>query len=123
MSYYDSAGINDTLTPSMIGPNTDGTYTQPDASIQIQPVDAGGGMPAEYPQPILDIFKFGIAQYTATQQQAQLLDYKRFEATNGGLYRQGQPAGVAAAATGGTSNLMVFAAIGLVAVILLTHKG
>lgn len=108
---------------SVIGPQTDGTYNYPDAAIPINPVDAGGGLPADYSSGVLDIFKYGVGVWQQQQSQSQLLDYKRFEATQKGLYQQGQPALFTTAPNGQVSpTVWLFGGILLVAV-LLNHKG
>lgn len=58
---------------------------------QAAPVDAGGGSAGQYSQATLDIFKVGVGALSGIYQQRQALDYKRWEATNRGLYMQGMP--------------------------------
>jgi hypothetical protein len=106
-----------------VGPQSDGTNIQADAGAISQPVDAGGGAPGSYGKDVLDIFKFGVGAYSKNQQTKDLLDYKRFEATQAGLWRQGQPALFSNSAQGGTGNLVVLAAIVIGAVVLLQEKG
>jgi hypothetical protein len=55
------------------------------------------------------------------QSQNNLLDYKRYEATSGGLYTQGVPAGTVVRTTSGTSgmSIMLMGALVLGAVLLL----
>ena len=108
-----------------IGPQVDGTVMPSDIAATIpQPTDTAGGQPAQYAQSVLDIFKFGVGQYAATVQQQNMLDYKRYEATNGGLYQQGKSAAMPRAAQGGGSSSLVLLGIGAIVVFaLLTHKG
>lgn len=106
-----------------VGPQSDGTSISPGAAAPATPVDAGGGAPGSYTKDVLDIFKFGVGAYSQNKQQAELLDYKRFEATQAGLWRQGQPALFSNSAQGGTGNLVVLAAIVIGAVVLLQEKG
>lgn len=96
----DFAGVGETggtptdLTAS-VGPQSDGTYSYPSAAQpNNQPWDTSGNANGNYAQPVLDILKFGVG--VAQQQSAQnaFYDYKRFEATNGGLFLQGRYAGV-----------------------------
>ena len=88
-----------------------------------QPADAAGGAPAWYSKDILDLMKFGIGAVVDTNKSQQLFDYKKFEATNGGLYPQGQPANVPRAAQGGGVSGLVMLGIGAIVVLaLLTHK-
>lgn len=105
-----------------VGPNRDGTYSVPDTAIKSQPVDVGGGPPADYGQQVLDVFKYGVNAWSQTQARKDFLDYKRYEATQNGLYMQGRPAMLAAARTGGVSGLALTAAVVIVAVALLTHR-
>lgn len=109
--------------PSLSGVQPDGTSITPDAAIMPSPVDSGGGVPGSYGKDILDIFKFGVGAYSQNKQQSDLLDYKRFEATQAGLWRQGQPALFSQSAQGGTGNLVILAAIVIGAVVLLQEKG
>lgn len=106
-----------------VGPQSDGTSIAPTAAEMPLPVDAGGGFAGSYGKDILDIFKFGVGAYSQNKQQSDLLDYKRFEATQAGLWRQGQPALFAQSAQGGTGNLVILAAIVIGAVVLLQEKG
>lgn len=115
-------GASDTVA---IGPQTDGTNIySPIASTIPQPADTAGGAPASYSNAILDIFKTGIGVWSQQQSQQQLFDYKKFEATNGGLYQQGRAAAMPAATSGNAMSPLVM--MGLAAVVvfaLLTHKG
>lgn len=125
MSIFD---LNYQSTPdatTTVGPQADGTYVySPQASTIPQPVDTPAGAPANYSQQILDLFKFGVGTYAANQQSQQLFDYKKYEATNSGLYAQGQPAPIAKTATGSAMSPMIMLAIGAVVVFaVLTHKG
>ena len=106
-----------------VGPQSDGTNIQSGAAAPAAPVDAGGGAAGSYTQNILDVFKFGVGAYSQNKQQSDLLDYKRFEATQAGLWRQGQPALFSNSAQGGTGSLVILAAIVIGAVVLLQEKG
>ncbi|MFZ3219886.1 MAG: hypothetical protein WA174_07625, partial [Rhodoferax sp.] len=112
------------MTPDMIGPQTDGTNLPSPVSIIPQPTDTAGGAPAQYTQQVLDLFKFGIGAVAQNEQTRQMFDYKKFEATNGGLYQQGRSAAMPAAAQGGGTSGLVMMGIGAIVVFaLLTHKG
>lgn len=107
-----------------VGPQTDGTNLLSVISTVPTPSDTAGGAPANYAQPILDLFKFGISAASAANSQQQILDYRRFEATNGGLYQQGRGAAMPSARTGGSmSSLMMMGIAALVVFAVLTHKG
>ena len=67
----------------------------PPAAVTVRPVDAGGGPPAQYGAQVLDIFKYGLGVWNAQQQQQNMLDYRRWEATQFGAMVQGKPAIVA----------------------------
>lgn len=105
-----------------VGPQSDGTNTVADASVIPKPVDAGGGAPGLYSKDILDVFKYGVGAWSQAKQQSDMLDYKRYEATQLGLWRQGQPAMFSQSAQGGTGNLVILAAIVIGAVVLLQEK-
>lgn len=109
--------------PFNVGPQTDGTNLIADSAIIPRPEDTAGGLPAQYDQGILDIFKFGISTWADQQQSDRLFEYKRFEATNGGVYQQGRNAAMPRAASGGTSP-MIMIGLGLIVVVaLMAHKG
>ena len=119
-----SGGGSAPTLADLIGPQTDGTNLPSQTAIMAQPTDTAGGLPAQYGQSVLDLFKYGIGQYTATQQQQQLFDYKKFEATNGGLFQQGRSATLPATSAGGKMSGVLLLGIGaLVVFALLTHKG
>lgn len=112
-----------TASDYSVGPQSDGTIGTPSAAISPNPVDAGGGAAGSYRKDIIDIFKYGVGAYSQSKQQSDLLDYKRFEATQMGLWRQGQPALFSSSPNGGLGNLVVLAAIVIGAVVLLQEKG
>ena len=124
MSIFD-LNYQDPGTTSAVGPQVDGTYVySPQASTIPTPTDTAGGAPADYGKQILDLFKFGVGAYSADQQNQRLFDYKKYEATNGGLYQQGQGAMLNRTATGSGLSPVVMLGIGaLVVFALLTHKG
>ena len=64
-----------------VGPQTDGTVMPAANAVVVKPADAGGGLPANYAPQVLDIFKYGLGIWNQQTQQQNLLDYKRFEAT------------------------------------------
>lgn len=107
-----------------VGFSNDGTYSAPAVSVTGVPVDAGGGPAGNYGSTVLDIFKFGVGVWNQQQQQQNMLDYKRFEATQYGAYMQGQPAltfGANGRVLGSTSGVMLVA-VGIVAILLLKGK-
>lgn len=106
-----------------VGPQTDGTNLMASSAITPAPSDAGGGAPMTYTQDVLDLFKYGVGAYTSQQNYKNMLDYKRYEATQSGLYMQGRPTVFSQSANGGTGNLVILAAIVIGAVVLLQHKG
>jgi len=105
---------------SMIGPQDDGTFNSPATAIMSQPVDAGGGAPANYSGAIMDIFKFGVGVWNQREARQDMIDQRRWEATNAGLFQQGQ----AAAMFGGRGQVgfLGVAAVGLI-VLLALRKG
>lgn len=100
------------------GYQNDGTFESPPQAIMPQPVDAGGGPPANYSGATLDLFKFGLGALERYQTRQDMIDLRRWEATNAGLYQQGQ----AAAMFGGNGRigLVGVAAAGLILYLLLT---
>lgn len=115
-AYLDYTGGGEAL---YTGYQNDGTFESPAVAVMAQPLDAGGGPPANYSGAVLDIFKFGVGAWSAREQRQDMIDLRRWEATNAGLFQQGQ----AAAMYGGQGQVGVLgiAAIGLI--LLLVLKG
>jgi len=108
--------VEDSLYDALYGPQSDGTFNPPAAAQPYnQPWESGGGTPANYGgTAVLGILSQGIGAWSKYQTSKDFLDYKRYEATNGGLFAYGRPAGgIAAGAqinTGG--NFMPLLIIG-----------
>jgi len=108
----------------LAGPLTDGTYSYPDAAQPSnQPWDSGAPATGGYSADVLNLFKFGVNAWSQNKARNDLLDYKRFEATQGGLFRQGAPANLYTTASGATNPAMIWAAVAIVGVLLFTAKG
>lgn len=107
-----------------VGPQVDGTYTVPSTAEPVNDPSNTAGYPAASDGSALDILKYGVGVITDTWKFGQQLDYKRWEATQGGLYRQGSPAStLRVGSTGaGSSNFLLIAAAAVVAVLLLTQR-
>jgi hypothetical protein len=89
----DTTGIF-TGDSSSVGPQPDGTYNYPDAAQpNNQPWDTSGGANGAYNSQVLDVLKYGVGVWQQDQSRKDFYDYKRFEATNGGLFQQGSFAG------------------------------
>jgi len=89
----DTSGIF-TGADASVGPQTDGTYSYPsNAQPNNQPWDTSGGANGNYSKDVLDVLKFGVGTWQQAQSRSDFYDYKRFEATNGGLFMQGGFAG------------------------------
>lgn len=99
------------------GYQSNGTFNSP--VMQAQPADAGGGAPANYGQNVLDVFKFGVGVWQQQQSQQQLLDYRRWEATQGAVNQQGQTAGVRVSGGGISPKVLIIGAVLLVGAIAL----
>ncbi|MGZ5817894.1 MAG: hypothetical protein ACXWJD_04020 [Burkholderiaceae bacterium] len=112
VNYADQLGID--LLVNGVGAQTDGTYAYPTAAQPVnQIVDVGGGSAANYSQGVLDLLNKGIGAWSATVNNSQMLDYKRYEATQGGVFQQGQQAGVVVASGGfKVSPMMIIILIG-----------
>jgi len=75
-----------------VGPQTDGTYLLPiSAQLTNNPANTAG-YSSSTPSWVGDVLTKGIGTLGQYFQNGQMLDYRRYEATNGGLYRQGSPA-------------------------------
>ncbi len=117
----DSAGATPDFSMD-VGPQTDGTFNIPITAGSIIPTDAGGGPPAEYEGSVLDLFKYGVGVWQQDKQQNALYDYKRFEATNNGLWQQGQAALFSRTANGGLSPTLLLFGGGILLLALLLRK-
>ncbi|WP_417284670.1 hypothetical protein [Comamonas sp.] len=103
-----------------VGPQTDGTVLPSYSATTPAPTDAGGGAPTNYSQTVLDVFKIGVGAWSANAAQQNMLDYRRWEATGGGLYQQGavgypRPGTINPRMSGNTILLLV----GMVAALML----
>jgi hypothetical protein len=110
-----------------VGPQNDGTYVTPTAALPYnQAVDVGSGSQVgNYAPQVFNLLGQGLSAFTTLYGQNQLLDYKRYEATQGGLFAQGQAAaslGQAQIAAVNSNKMLMI--LGIFAVIALAvHKG
>ncbi len=115
--------LDDDGSWSIVGPQPDGTHGIPVTAQQVNSPAGVAGYSSAWSQQAIDVLKFGVGAVTDAWKFGQALDYKKFEATNGGLYAQGQPAGVRRTAAGSISPTFLFAAVALVSFLLFTtHK-
>lgn len=108
-----------------VGPQTGGTYDIPvTAQPNNRPWDAPGGQRGDYSADVLGILRDGVGIWAQKQRNDQFLDYQRYEATNGGVYRQGRSTPIQTATgtvTVRSNNNMMYLLIG-VGLILLLRK-
>lgn len=114
----DYSGGEDLYTGG-VGYQSDGTFSAPNSAVMPQPVDAGGGAPAQYGSQVLDIFKFGVGVWQQNSARQDMIDLRRWEATNAGLYQQGQAAAIYGSR--GQVGILGIAAVGLI--LFLALKG
>lgn len=75
-----------------VGPQNDGTYSAPTAAQPAnQPWDTSGNGTGDYSKTVLDVLKLGVGAWSQNRSQQNLLDYRRYEATAGGVFQQGAP--------------------------------
>jgi len=103
------------------GPQFDGTWNYPVSAIPVNNPANTAGYSAQTPAWISDVLKQGIGVLGSYVNTQAALDYRKFEATNGGLYRQGYPAGYALNGTA-QMNPVLFWALILGGVYFLTKK-
>jgi hypothetical protein len=134
----DFSGATDWWDPTMndngdtVGPQSDGTYEFPtEAQPNNQPWDTSGGQPGMYGGDVLQVLTAGINAWSANKARSDFIDYSRVESTNGGTFRQGQPANImprmtvtrtgtaSAAPAGGMRISPIAIGIGVVVLILL----
>lgn len=106
-----------------VGPQDNGTYQLPDAAQpNNRPWDSGGGVTGGYGDSVLDVLKLGVGAWSANKSRNDLLDYKRYEATAGGVFQQGKPAAAQVAPrAAGMGGLLPLLLIGLVVVLVVKH--
>lgn len=75
-----------------VGPQSDGTVMVPNNALPTnQQWDTGGGSLGQYGSQVFGILRDGIGAWSANKRNEQFLDYQRYEATQGGVFRQGAP--------------------------------
>lgn len=109
---------------SSVGPQSDGTNLIPATGQAITGADQAG-YGASYGPDVFKLLSQGIGAFTNIYNNGQLLDYKRYEATQAGLFAQGQAAsGYATASLQAASGNRMVLILGVLAVIALAvHKG
>lgn len=103
------------------GPSTDGTYSIPTSAQPVNLPSNTAGFPSFTGQDALDVLKYGVGVISDSWKFSELLDYKRFEATKGGVYQQGQYANGAAVRFSG-SNPLLMAGVLLLGFLYFTRK-
>jgi hypothetical protein len=121
-------GVSDNPQYSFsIGPQNDGTYNTPVTALPInQAVDTGtGSSVGQYAPSVFALLNNGLSAFTSIYNTNAMLDYKRYEATQGGIYAQGQAAsGIAQAQIAAVNSNKMLMILGLFAVMALAiHKG
>jgi len=76
----------------IIGPQSDGTYSYPVAAQPVNDPANTAGYSASAPAWVGGVLTQGIATLGQYLQAKNITDYRRWEATNGGLFMQGRPA-------------------------------
>ncbi|WP_322005234.1 hypothetical protein [Paraburkholderia tropica] len=125
-SYYSGTDAWGFTMPdgSQVGPQNDGTVIVPNTGQAITGADQAG-YGANYAPQVMQLLSQGLGAFTNIYNNGQLLDYKKYEATQAGLVAQGQAAaGAQAAVINGTQSNRTILIIGIFAVIALAiHKG
>ncbi|RQQ65548.1 hypothetical protein [Burkholderia stagnalis] len=117
-------GVGDNTYGFSVGPQSDGTYNVPATAIPVTGSDTGGAG-YNYAPGVFTLLNNGLSAFTNIYQQGQMLDYKRYEATQAGLVAQGNAAAtVASAQIGAVQSNKMLMILGVFAVVLLAvHKG
>lgn len=122
--FWDQLAGGDAVSNDVwsVGPQSDGTIAVPDnAQPNNQPWDTPGGVQGQYNSDVIGLLTQGIAAWSQNKARSDFVDYAQYQATNGGVFRVGRPAGTvvpqaaATVKTGGGVMLMVL----LVGVLLL----
>lgn len=86
-------GLGSDITMNQIvGPQTDGTYSVPQTAQPVNDPSNTAGYSAATPAWVGDVLTKGIGVLGQYLNTSQLIDYRKAEATNGGIYYQGRPA-------------------------------
>jgi hypothetical protein len=128
MDGFDTSGLVGTNSFGFsVGPQNDGTYVSPSSSLPFnQAVDTGTGSSiGNYSPQIFGLLNNGLSAFTSIYNNNALLDYKRYETTQGGIYMQGQAAAsVGQAQVAAINSNKMLMILGLFAVLALAiHKG
>lgn len=125
-SYYSGTDAWGFTMPdgSQVGPQNDGTVIVPNTGQAITGADQAG-YGANYAPQVFGLLSQGLGAFTNIYNNSQLLDYRRYEATQAGIVAQGQAAaGAQAAIINGSQSNRTILIIGIFAVIALAiHKG
>jgi hypothetical protein len=109
---------------SGVGPAEDGTYSVPGTAQPVNSPANTAGFPSLNSDSALDLLKYGVGIVTDSWKFKELMDYRRFEATNGGVFQQGRTATSSAATAGALPvNGLILAALAVAGFLLLTRKG
>lgn len=113
-----------TLDGSAVGPQSDGTNIVPPTGQAIAGADQAG-YGASYSPQVFGLLSQGLGAFSNIYQNGQLLDYKKYEATQAGIVAQGQAASaIASSRINGSQSNRTLLLIGIFAVIALAiHKG
>lgn len=107
-----------------VGPQPDGTYAYPAAALPNNLPANTAGNPSISDPSAFDILKYGVGVVTDLYKTGQAMDYNKWMATNGGIYREGRPAVVSGIATGtATGRLLLFGGILAAVLLLLPRRG
>lgn len=121
---FDNGNLVDQSTIfDNVGGQVDGTFVVPSTADQINDPSNTAGYPASSSNTALDVLKYGVGAITDSWKFAQNLDYKRFEATQGGVFQQGKYAISASVPAGKVTNTFLFAGIALAIFLFATKKG
>lgn len=91
-SLADALAASDYYSSGNVGPQNNGTYSVPSNAQPVnQQWDTGGGSLGQYGNQVFGILRDGIGAWSANKRNEQFLDYQRYEATQGGVFRQGAP--------------------------------
>lgn len=104
------------------GPQTDGTYDIPESALQVNDPSNTAGYPSSNDSDLFSILKFGVGAATDIYKFNSGLDYKRYEATQGGIFEQGRASSVPRIASGKISISYVLIAVAAVGVLLLLTR-
>lgn len=125
--YLDNLDFQGSGSPYLVDPaftvgaQPDGTYAFPQAAQPVNNPSNTAGYSSLTPDWVGNVLTQGVGVLGQYFSNEQMLDYRRFEATNGGMYQQGRPALLSQNSKSNMNTILIIA-LAFGAVFLLVKK-